>query len=74
MVEALNQVVDFGFNILKLNRIEAFISPDNQPSLSIITKLGFKQEGVLRSHYKSQDVIYDSVVYSILRIDYLNRL
>lgn len=70
MLEALKSVIDHGFNEMKLNRIEAFIKPDNAPSKRIIEKLGFKKEGVLREHYKSENQIHDSVVYSLLRSEF----
>lgn len=70
MTEAIKSVVDYGFTTMNLNRIEAFISPDNTPSLSIVERLMFTKEGVLRQHYKFQGKIYDSVVYGLLKSEY----
>lgn len=69
MYEAMQKVVEYGFEELKLNRIEACISPDNIPSRKLIEKLGFEEEGTLRQHYKSKGKIYDSVIYSKLKSD-----
>lgn len=41
MTEALKCVVDFGFEQLKLEMIEAFTHVDNQASVQLLTKNGF---------------------------------
>ena len=69
MLEALNTILEFGFHQMKLNRIEAFISPDNHPSIYLVERLGFIREGQLRAHYKFGGRIHDSVVYSLLKTD-----
>jgi ribosomal-protein-alanine N-acetyltransferase len=71
MFEALNSIIKIGFDEMNLNRIEAFISPTNLPSVKLITKLGFTQEGRLREHYKHENRIHDSVVYSLLKSEYI---
>lgn len=73
MSEALDCVIQNGFYVMNLNRIEAFISPDNLPSTKLITKLGFIEEGLLREHYKHENQIYDSLVYSLLKSEYKNQ-
>jgi ribosomal-protein-alanine N-acetyltransferase len=44
MNEALQRVVHFGFNILKLEAIEAFTSKHNKGSIALLEKNSFKQE------------------------------
>ncbi|MEY3398130.1 MAG: hypothetical protein RL220_724, partial [Bacteroidota bacterium] len=68
--EAVVAVVDFGFSKLNLHRIEALIGTNNLPSLKIIEKLGFTQEGLLRKHYLVNDVFEDSLVFSKLAEEY----
>ncbi len=70
MTEAMQKIIKFGFQELKLNRIEACISPDNWPSRRLAEKLNFTQEGILREHYRTPEKIYDSVIYSILRSEF----
>ncbi len=41
MSEALNSVIDFGFNKLKLNKIEAFTHKENENSKRLLEKNGF---------------------------------
>ena len=70
MIEALKKVIEYGFNDMKLHRIEAFISTENEPSIKLIKKLGFRKEGVLRAHYKWQNKLNDSVIFSLLQPEF----
>lgn len=70
MFEALEAIVNHGFKDMKLNRIEAFISPDNEPSKRTVEKLGFVLEGRLREHYMSDGKLHDSLAFSLLKSDY----
>ena len=74
MIEALYPVIQNGFYNMNLNRIEAFISPVNLPSIKLITKLGFIKEGLLREHYKTENQIHDSLVFSLLKSEYKIKL
>lgn len=67
MREALPAVLRFGFDAMELNRVEAFISPDNEASLRLIGRLGFTQEGRLRQHYSHAGISKDSLLYALLR-------
>lgn len=71
MSEAMRVVIDYGFTKMNLNRIEAFIGPDNTPSLKLIRKFGFTMEGRLRSHYYKNNAIEDSIVFSLLKNEYV---
>lgn len=70
MSEAVEAIIDYGFNSLKLNRIEALVADYNTPSLRLLEKNGFVQEGVLRNHYLVDGVFEDSVMFSKLRKEY----
>jgi ribosomal-protein-serine acetyltransferase len=61
--EALTQ---FAFNEWNLNRIEVRCAPDNVASQMIPKKLGFKEEGILRSNEWLYDHFVDHIVYSKL--------
>lgn len=73
MREALEAVISIGFGEMQLNRIEAFVSPTNEPSKAIMSHFGFAREGLLRQHYKHKEVLYDSEVYGLLKEEYLVR-
>lgn len=70
MSEAVEAIIRFGFNELKLNRIEALVGVNNVPSLNIIAKNHFTKEGVLRKHYLLEDTFVDSVFFSLLAEEY----
>jgi len=67
MNEAFPLVINFGFNELDLNRIEAITGSENIASVSLLQKFGFVYEGLLREHYKAGDNIEDSLMFSLLK-------
>lgn len=70
MKEAMKAVLVYGFEQMKLNRVEAFASPFNEPSIRLIEKYGFTKEGLLRQHYGRNGVTEDSAVYGLLKSEY----
>lgn len=66
MKEALTTVLQYGFNTMKLHRVEAFVGSDNMPSLRLLQQNRFVQEGVLREHYLVNSVYEDSLLYALL--------
>ncbi len=70
MAEALAEVIRYGFEEMKLNRIEALVGPGNVPSLKLMERFGFTKEGVLRSHYFKNGKMEDSVCFGLLRDEY----
>lgn len=73
MTEALMSITDYGFRKMDLNRIEAFIEPDNVPSLKLLKNLNFKQEGYLKEHYYKNNKMEDSLLFSLLKKEYDNK-
>jgi ribosomal-protein-alanine N-acetyltransferase len=45
MAEGLSLVIRYGFDELKLHRLEANIQPENVASIALVRKLGFRHEG-----------------------------
>jgi ribosomal-protein-alanine N-acetyltransferase len=72
MSEAMKAILDYGFNTMSLNRIEACIGPANIASQSLIKKYGFTREGLLRQHYIREGEIQDSLIFSLLKEEYEN--
>lgn len=70
MSEALQVILQYGFDAMNLNRIEACVGPSNIASQSLIKKYGFTQEGYLRQHYIRNDEIQDSLIFSLLKEEY----
>jgi RimJ/RimL family protein N-acetyltransferase len=64
---ALRLVCRFGFDELRLGRLELITDPDNHASQRVAEKVGFSREGVLRSHLLHLDGRRrDSVMFSLL--------
>lgn len=72
MTEAINAIIDYGFNKLNLNRIEALVGIGNVPSLRLMERYNFKKEGVLRQHYHVSDNFEDSLLFSKLYCEYID--
>ena len=72
--EALGGVIDFGFNVMNLNRIEATITPGNNASVRVLTKLNFIQEGIVRERDLIKGKLEDGIIMSILKRDYIERI
>ena len=71
MTEAVSAILDYGFNILKLHRIEALVGINNTPSLKIIERYKFIKEGHLRKHYYIDGNYVDSILFSLLSEEYM---
>ena len=52
MTKAVKLVVDYGFNELKLHRIEAGVMPHNIRSIKVLEKAGFHKEGIAIENVK----------------------
>jgi RimJ/RimL family protein N-acetyltransferase len=64
---ALRLVCRYGFDELRLGRLELITDPDNRASQRVAEKVGFQREGVLRSHLVHPDGRRrDSVMFSLL--------
>ena len=71
MREAIYKILNHGFTTMNLNRVEALISPENSRSIKLIEDLGFLKEGTLKGHYKEGDVFEDSLLFALLKPDYI---
>src|ERR1700722_1823638 len=68
--EAVSAMIRFCFQDLGLHRLQAFIHPDNTPSLKLIEKLGFRREGLLRENLRVGDEWRDDLLYARLSTDH----
>lgn len=73
MRQALEVVIDFAFDTLKLHRIEADVDTENTSSIAILEKLGFKREGLFRERWFVYDEWQDSVMLGLLEQDWRGR-
>ncbi len=67
--EAVQSVIDYAFNVLKLNRLEVNIHPQNEASLHLAVRLGFENEGVSRSYLYLNGKWQDHLRFSLLNKD-----
>ena len=70
--EATKAVVDYGFNKIRLHKIQICHRSNNMPSRRVIEKCGFTYEGALRDYFFIGGNYYDRLYYSILREEYAN--
>ena len=73
MHEALLALLDYGFGVLDLNRIEADIDPRNTGSQRTLDRLGFVAEGLLRERWIVAGEVSDTALHGLLRRDWLAR-
>lgn len=71
--EAAQAMISFGFEQMKLNRIQATCDPRNIVSKRLIEKVGMKYEGCLRQYYYLQNTFCDRYIYSIIKDDIKNK-
>ena len=67
MKEALNKLVPFAFEEVKLHSIEARINPDNIASANILESVGFVREAYFKEDYFYKGKFMDTAVYSRLK-------
>ena len=62
--EAVEAVVRFGFEKLKLNRIGATVYVENKASQQVLIKQGFEREGLLRQYMIQSGIAHDVYIYA----------
>ena len=69
MPEAVDLVARYGFETLRLHRIEAACIPNNERSIRVLEKAGFQREGLLRSYLRINGIWRDHFLYSLVAGD-----
>ena len=69
MTEAGAATVRFGFDDLRLHRLELHAGLRNAASIRVAEKLGFQRAGVLRDGSRGEDGWYDCHVFDLLETD-----
>jgi len=71
MTEALSGVLEYFFNEVGLNRVEAIYEPDNPASGRVMQKCGMKYEGTLRQFFRCRDGSFaDGLLCAVLKEDF----
>ena len=72
--DAIATLIDWLYtNFKQLDRIQADIVAENRLALSLIKKVGFVQEGILRNYLHLDNLAVDVVVHSLLRREWSNK-
>jgi ribosomal-protein-alanine N-acetyltransferase len=69
MFDAVRALVPFIFSTPGLHRIEAACLPSNEPSRSLLTKAGFRQEGLARGYLQISGEWRDHALFALLADD-----
>ncbi|WP_138752091.1 GNAT family N-acetyltransferase [Paenibacillus sinopodophylli] len=73
MSEAIALVLQYAFLVLRLHRIQAGVMPRNFPSIRVLTKAGFRYEGLAKKYLQINGIWEDHALYAITVEDYTER-
>lgn len=66
-------LLQYFFETLDVNRVQAFVMPENQKSKNVLLRNNFKKEGLIRQgQFWTGRGIIDLELYSILKNEYIN--
>jgi len=70
--KATKMLLDFLFDEIDVNRIQAFVMPENEKSHSVLLRNNFIKEGVIRQgHFWKCRGIVNLVLYSLLKSEHI---
>lgn len=68
--ETVKALVKFAFEKMNINRLEGTVTLGNEPSVKVLKKCGFEQEGIFRERTFMKGEFVDDVILAILRKNY----
>ena len=68
--EAARAVIRYGFEELGLHRIAADVDPRNVAALALARRLGLREEGRLREHYRQHGEWQDGILFGLLEHEF----
>jgi len=71
MAEAMQAVLQYGFEVMNLNSVKANIKPINNGSRAVLKRAGFIKEAYHREDYYYNGKFTDSEIYCLLKRDFL---
>ena len=66
-------LLNYSFSILSLNKVYLYTDVTNQSALNLYKKVGFFQEGILRSDKLKNGILNDRIVMSMLSKEWNNQ-
>lgn len=73
MHDALCAILPHVFGPMRLHRIEAACIPDNERSMHLLEKVGFRREGYLNGYLKINGTWRDHLLYALIAEDWHDR-
>ena len=70
MSVAMEKILEFGFNKIGINRIQASTLTENKASWKLLKKFKFKHEGSLKQYRFHNNRFYDIQMYALTKDDY----
>lgn len=70
MSEAMEAVLDYGFNQMMIHSIKADVDPNNEGSIQLLEHSQFKKEAHFRENYYFDGNYLDSAYYCIIESDF----
>lgn len=70
MTEAVREILRYSFEDLEIYRIGAITYPQNEPSIQLLKRLGFTEEGLLRGYLYQNNQSHNALVFSLLRTEW----
>lgn len=70
MQEAIIEVINYGFEVMKLHSIEANVNPGNTASIKLLERNNFTREAYFRENYYYNGKFLDTAIYSLLAGDH----
>ncbi len=67
MSEALETIINFGFQTMNINRIQTTVVPENQTSIKLLRNLNFQKEGHMRQSVFFSNCYHDELVFALLK-------
>jgi RimJ/RimL family protein N-acetyltransferase len=72
VLDAVDTLIKYGFNELGLNKVWTEIYEFDKKKIVFLEKFGFKKDGQLRENYFYDGKWWDSIIFSILKNEFLN--
>ena len=69
--EALQALLSYAFEEMKLRRLEADVDPRNTASIKTVERLGFQREGYLRERWHVSGEIQDALFFGLLKREWI---
>lgn len=70
MSEVFPTIIKFGFNEFGLHSIMGNVNPQNESSIKVLERFGFKKEAHFREDYLYKGKYLDSAIYCLLETDF----